>query len=149
MTPFLSLNLSLLCLPLCLLFSLSLSLLYRCVSISLLEAAQASQCLSLVLSCGSLCPSCSEPLSPACSQASVRVGGYPVAPASDTTAGDRLCLQPPGEHRPCLMSPALLLSESQGAAANAHPAPAETLSPSPHTPTFLPDSNLLPEVLEC
>ena len=104
MTPFLSSNLSA-----SLVLSASLSLFYHCVSLSLPEA---SQCLSLVLSCGSLSPSCSEPLSPACSQASVRARGYPVAPASDTTAGDRLCPQPPGEHRPCLVSPALLLSPS-------------------------------------
>ena len=110
MTPFLSSNLSAFrVLSASLVVSASLSLFYRCVSLSLPEA---SQCLSLVLSCGSLSPSCSEPLSPASSQASVRARGYPVAPASDTTAGDRLCPQPPGEHRPCLVSPALLLSQS-------------------------------------
>lgn len=110
--------------------SASLSLFYRCVSLSLPEA---SQCLSLVLSCGSLSPSCSEPLSPACSQASVRAGDYPVAPASDTTAGDRLCPRLPGEHRPCLVSPALLLSQSSR---GMQPTLTQhLLRPFPHLPT--------------
>ena len=142
MTPFLSSNLSaFLVLSASLVVSASLSLFYRCVSLSLPEA---SQCLSLVLSCGSLSPSCSEPLSPACSQASVRARGYPVAPASDTTAGDRLCPQPPGEHRPCLVSPALLLSQSPR---GLQPTLTQhLLRPFPHLPTphFSPRLKLAP-----